>query len=330
MDVMRSVPAPAAGGSGRSAASTSAASGDRPLEVAVVATTPALVCVVDRDGRIALFNPALEAATGWSAHEVVGRYFWDVLVVPHEVEPAQDCIRRALAHGEVAHQEGDWLDRWGGFRRVAIELSVTRGPDGRPTAVVCVGFDVTEQRRLEAQLRVRARTDVLTGLANREALNDALDAELADGPGCGLLFCDLDGFKIANDTHGHEVGDLLLQQAARRLLDATGPDDVVARFGGDEFVVLCRTADGHRVARTRRRIDRAFAAPFVTAQGLVEVGISVGTALGAPGGTREQLLATADRHMYGVKTCRRRGGTASGRMLPGGPAHDLATAAGHP
>ena len=277
------------------------------LEAAVIATTPALVCVVDRQGRLVLFNPALEAATGWSADEVVGRLFWDVLVVPHEVEPAQDCIRRALTLGEVAPQEGDWLDRWGGYRRVSIKLSVARGPDGLPSSLVCVGFDVTEQRRLEAQLRLRARTDVLTGLANREALNDALDVELAgDGAGCGLLFCDLDGFKLANDTHGHEVGDALLREAARRLLEATGGQDLVARFGGDEFVVLCRGADAYRVEDVRSSVERAFTAPFLTPQGLVHVGISVGTAVRAPGQTPDQLMAAADRHMYGVKTSRRR------------------------
>ena len=289
-------------------------SGAGSLEAAVVATTPALVCVVDTDGRIALFNPALERATGWSAAEVVGRLFWDVLVVPHEVDPAQDCIRRALTLGEVAPQEGDWLDRWGGYRRVSIQLSVTRGPDGRPTAMVCVGFDVTERRRLEAQLRVRARTDALTGLANRDALRDALDTELADRADCGVLFCDLDGFKNANDTHGHEVGDLLLQEAARRLVDATGGEDLVARQGGDEFVVVCRGADGHRVAAVRSRIESAFAPPFLTPQGLVRVGISVGTAVSTPGQTPEQLLASADRHMYCVKTYRRREAREAGRL----------------
>jgi len=286
-------------------------SGAGSMEAAVVATTPALVCVVDLQGRITLFNPALEMLTGWSADEVVGRLFCDVLVVPHEVEPAQDCIRRAFTLGEVAPQEGDWLDRWGGHRRVFIQLSVTRGPEGAPTAMVCVGFDVTEQRRLEAQLRVTARTDVLTGLANRQALNDALRVELSESARCGLLFCDLDGFKIVNDTHGHEVGDVLLQEAARRLLEATDRDDVVARFGGDEFVVLCRGADGHRVAAVRSRIEQAFAAPFLTGQGFVQVGISVGTAVSRPRQNPGQLLAAADRHMYGVKTRRRRAvGTA--------------------
>lgn len=178
------------------------------LESAVVASTPVLVVVVGADGGIMLFNPALERSTGWRSDEVLGRAFWDVLVVPHEVELAKDCVARAIATGDAPPQEGDWLDRHGGHRRVAMQNSVVRDDSGRPFAVVFVGVDVTEQRRVDAQLRRRANTDPLTGLANRSTLLQALHDELADeaSQGCGLLFCDLDGFKQANDTHGHEIG----------------------------------------------------------------------------------------------------------------------------
>ncbi|MBX9246080.1 GGDEF domain-containing protein [Actinotalea ferrariae] len=270
-----------------------------------VATTPAFVCLVGAGGRLLAFNAALEEATGWSTAEVAGRLFVDVLVVPHEVEPATDCVRRALSTGEVAPQEGDWLDRWGGQRRVSMLMSVVRDDAGRPEVLTIVGFDVTLQRQAEATLRERARTDVLTGLANRATLDAALRAEL-DGPGsCGVLFCDLDGFKRANDTHGHEVGDLILREVARRLLDVTTPEDVVGRFGGDEFVVLLRDADAYRVADVTAALERSFDEPFATPHGLVRVGMSVGAAVGASGDDPDQLVAAADRHMYGVKTARR-------------------------
>jgi cyclic di-GMP phosphodiesterase Gmr len=122
-----------------------------------------------------------------------------------------------------------------------------------------------------------------------------------------VLFCDLDRFKAVNDTHGHDVGDRLLREVAARLLRATRAADVVARLGGDEFVVLCPRSDGVRVDAVARQITRAIARPFPTRHGPVTLGISIGVALGAPGDRPDDLLAIADRHMYGVKTSGRAG-----------------------
>ena len=277
------------------------------LEAAVVASTPALVCVVGTDGRILLMNPALEQATGWAGDEVVGRLFWSVFVVPEEIELAEDCVARAVLTGEAPPQEGDWLDRWGGRRRVATTNGVLRDAEGLVYAVVFLGVDVTLQRLAEAQLRTRATKDALTGLPNRDTLLLAVREELADeaSPACGVLFGDLDGFKAANDTHGHEVGDMLLRAVADRLLAVTPGTDVVARYGGDEFVVLCRGADAHRTHQVRADLEDAVDAPFVTPHGLVQLGMSVGIAVGRHGDEVDQLIAAADRHMYGVKTRRR-------------------------
>lgn len=277
------------------------------LEQALIASTSALICVIGEGGRIMLFNAALETATGWASSEVEGRAFWDVLVVAHDVEPAKDAIARALATGEAPPQEGDWLDRWGGHCRVAMQNSVLWDTDGRPAALVCVGVDVSAQRAAEAQLRERANNDVLTGLRNREALLVALDDEVSDvtSPGSVVMFADLDGFKAANDTHGHDIGDLLLREVADRLLAATRSEDVVARFGGDEFVVLCRRTTPAQGAAIGRRINAAIALPFTTPHGLVHLGISVGAAVGTRGDSPDQLLAAADRHMYGIKTRRK-------------------------
>ncbi len=277
------------------------------LGAAVVSATTALVCVVGTDGRVLMANPALLAVTGWSEAEVVGRLFWETLVVPEDAEPAQDCVARAVLDGEAPPQEGDWLDRWGGRRRVAMTNGVLQDDLGRVYAVVFLGVDVTARRRAEEQLRHRAACDTLTGLPNRDTLRRALAEELADprSPGCGVLFCDLDGFKAANDTHGHEVGDLLLRAVGDRLLAATGATDVVARYGGDEFVVLCRGADALLTHQVRLGVEAAVHAPFDTPQGLVHLGVSVGTAVGRHGEDVDRLIALADRHMYGVKTRRR-------------------------
>jgi cyclic di-GMP phosphodiesterase Gmr len=183
--------------------------------------------------------------------------------------------------------------------------NVVRDASGRPCAVVFVAKDVTEQRRAEAALRRRADTDPLTGLDNRARLFEALTGVLADGRAgrCGLLFCDLDGFKEVNDAHGHHVGDLLLVEMAARLRRVAGPGDVVARLGGDEFVVLSPGAT--QLSDLAERVERELSRPVSVPSGVVRVGVSVGTAVGSPGADPDELVRSADHRMYRVKSARR-------------------------
>ncbi|UOY00427.1 diguanylate cyclase domain-containing protein [Blastococcus sp. PRF04-17] len=276
------------------------------LLLAFVAASDVLICIVDGDGRILLANPALQRFTGLSAELLEGQRFWEVYVVPEHVALAQDAVERAMATGVATPQEGDWLTGDGERRRVSMRNTVLHDEDGRPYAIGCVAVDVTSERLREAQLHARAQTDLLTGLANRGALFDALHAHLADGPGCALLFCDLDQFKTVNDEHGHAVGDALLAEVAGRLTSHTGPYDLVARFGGDEFVIMCSRRDEEELQELARRVTECVGAPYPGPEGPLRVGVSVGVAVGRPGETADELISRADRAMYGVKTHRHR------------------------
>ena len=267
-----------------------------------VDASDALLCIVDGEGRILLTNPALQRFTGRSAEEMAGVPFWDVYVVPEQVALSRDAVERAMATGVAYPQEGEWLTGTGERRRVAMRNTVMRDDRGRPYAVGCVGLDVTDDRRREAQLHLRAQTDLLTGIANRGALFDALRARLADGPGCALLFCDLDQFKIVNDQYGHAVGDALLAEVAGRMAELAGPGDLVARFGGDEFVVLCTGRSDEELTALAARVDVAVRRPFEGPEGPLEIGVSVGIAVGRPGDDADELIGRADRAMYGAKS----------------------------
>ncbi|MGY1781646.1 GGDEF domain-containing protein [Geodermatophilus sp. SYSU D01036] len=270
--------------------------------------TDALVCVVDGEGRILLANPALQRFTGRTLDELVGRSFVDVWVVPEHRALAVDAVARAVATGRAFPQEGDWLSADGTRRLISMQNNVLTGADGRPYAVACVGIDVTDQRRREAVLSERARTDRLTGILNRGALFEELTHCLdpAAGRECGVLFCDLDGFKVVNDVHGHAVGDAVLVEVAARLSAEAGPDGVVARFGGDEFVVLCPGCEETDLADLAAGVRERVGAPVPTAAGPVVVGVSAGWAVGRPGAAPDEVIARADRAMYGTKTRQRR------------------------
>jgi diguanylate cyclase (GGDEF)-like protein/PAS domain S-box-containing protein len=177
-------------------------------------------------------------------------------------------------------------------------------------AVQGVTRDVTELRRLQDRLVAMALRDPLTGLANRRLLDELLDAELArtqrnDIP-LAVAYIDLDGLKQVNDTFGHDAGDMVLCETARRLVTIVRGADVVARLGGDEFVIVYEPKDPSADGLVDR-IDAALAEPIdVTGGNSVCCPASIGTAdTRIVGWSATQLLAAADDAMYQVKRVRR-------------------------
>ena len=159
----------------------------------------------------------------------------------------------------------------------------------------------------EARLAIQMRVDGLTGLPNRTALLDRL-ADLFDHHPPALLFVDLDHFKVVNDSAGHTVGDQVLEQAARRIVDIVGPLDEVFRLAGDEFIVLCPDGATAAAEQTAAAIVDAFGAPFLTGGLEWFVGASVGIAVGtdADADDPDRLLRDADLAMYEAKRAGRR------------------------
>jgi diguanylate cyclase len=154
-------------------------------------------------------------------------------------------------------------------------------------------------RRELARARRLARTDDLTGLANRRGLLDALGEALGSGGPFVLLLADLDGFKAVNDTYGHHVGDQVLRQVADRLTARVGRDGLVARLGGDEFAVLVLGNDGRCWAG---QVRAALTDPVITGPHQIQVTASTGTTTREPGDlTPTDLLARADAAMYRTK-----------------------------
>jgi len=162
-----------------------------------------------------------------------------------------------------------------------------------------------ERRRLQEALAHQALHDGLTGLANRTLLFDrlekALQAARRYGGWLALLFIDLDDFKAVNDSRGHDAGDDLLLEAARRLQEVVRPSDTVARLGGDEFVILCERLDG--------AADEAVAIAMRAREALEEASLSasVGIAVATGAEDADMLVNRADHAMYAAK---RRGGAA--------------------
>ena len=167
--------------------------------------------------------------------------------------------------------------------------------------------DVTERRKLEAEILHHALHDALTGLANRRAFTARLDEALAryarSGQPVGLVMVDLDAFKPVNDTHGHQAGDEVLVEVARRLSDGVRATDLAARMGGDEFAVVCEGAnDEGAVAALAARVEARLHEPIRLSRGTtVTVSASLGVATAWSGCDGDELLREADQRLYATK-----------------------------
>ena len=266
---------------------------------------------LDQDGVLREVNPALRRMLSVPSARLLGtelasRAHTDDAPVLRRALVAASCGPADLVEARFLRADG-----------VAVwcEVAVNRVPEGSgPDAVLVQLADVTERKRQQQVLEARARRDPLTGLPNREALSMLLTEQLApDGAeiaGTALLFVDLDHFKHVNDTCGHEAGDAVLVETARRLTSTVRAWDTVLRYGGDEFVVVCRDPkDPVRAgAALAERIRQVVGAPFRYAGVDHVVGASVGVATAAPGEDLAAVLARADEEMYRLKRHGRRPG----------------------
>ncbi|KGM13537.1 putative bifunctional diguanylate cyclase/phosphodiesterase [Cellulomonas bogoriensis] len=270
-----------------------------------------MVAVVDGRGLFAYASPSHERALGHTVPDLLGRAVLD-LVHPDDQPLLRTAIAQPMCHprveyrvrtrpGSAAADEGTW--RW-------VESALRPAP-GSDTRLVLSSRVVDERRRLEEELRHRAMHDPLTGLANRTLTADWLEAALArEADSCvGVLFCDLDKFKEVNDRLGHEAGDELLVQVADRLRGCVRGGDLLARFGGDEFVIaLDGVCDHAEVEQAGQRVVSALSGSFLLRGEPVEVTASIGGVLGSrrsaePGA----LLRDADAAMYAAKGAGRGG-----------------------
>jgi diguanylate cyclase (GGDEF)-like protein/PAS domain S-box-containing protein len=270
------------------------------LNAQIVSSLQEGVIVVDRDERVTRANEAAARLCGVSLGELTGLRL-------HEL-PLDAPIRRALAGETVrgavlAVRRRDGTEIW-----VESNAAPLAEADGTPFGALSTYVDVSERILRERRMRQEADSDPLTGLANRRALERALEAALGrarvDGREVAVLMVDLDGFKALNDAHGHMAGDEALRVVGRRLVGCVRERDVVARIGGDEFVlVLGDLHPGHGTAEEcARRVQAALADPIELGNASPRLGAATGVAyFPRDGADGVMLLAHADRAMYRAK-----------------------------
>ncbi|WP_024804002.1 bifunctional diguanylate cyclase/phosphodiesterase [Nocardia sp. BMG51109] len=259
----------------------------------------------DMTGRIIEVNAAFATMLGYRPEEMTELNV-DDLTHPDDPPDTWKLYGGVLCgkHDNVSVEKA-YLHRDGHTVWTNINVSLIRDEGGRPQYTLVLVEDISERRALRERLHHRAHHDPLTGLANRTRFFDALaTAFAAPDTRIGLCYVDLDHFKNVNDTFGHAAGDELLRQAAVRLNSCLAhPDQVVARMGGDEFVILVpHSADNAELTRLARTVLDAFAAPFDIHGHRFAVTASIGVATErADHTTTDELLQAADTTMYWAK-----------------------------
>lgn len=221
--------------------------------------------------------------------------------------PWPDAFRRRLMEeGRVADFLRPWPAAAGGPEWVAESAWLLRDPSGAVTAIGGTVVDASERMRAEARVVHAARHDALTGLPNRLAFRERLDAAVGDGAGAAILLLDLDRFKSVNDAFGHPAGDALLQGLGARMAALMGPGDLLARYGGDEFAVIHPEADPAAAAGLAERLLAAARLPLAVEGRRIAVGASLGVAfLPGDGAGAAELIQAADVALYEAKAAGR-------------------------
>ena len=299
---------------------------DLRLKDAVLDASADPTMITDRSSHIVWINRAFGDLTGYAPDEAIGRRATDIV----KSDKLRPRVIRGLWKGVLAGEawRGELINRTKDGTEFHQDTLVTpvRSAAGDVTHFFVIVRDISERKRAEENIRALAFHDDLTQLPNRRLLDDRLTQAIAAGRRSGrcgaLMFLDLDNFKPLNDVHGHSVGDLLLVEVARRLTRCVRATDTVARFGGDEFVVLSEGLEADRQTAAEQagavaeKIREALAEPYVLTVAeegrallriehrcTTSVGVALFTAADAP----DDVLQWADLAMYRAKVAGRNG-----------------------
>jgi diguanylate cyclase (GGDEF)-like protein/PAS domain S-box-containing protein len=267
------------------------------------------IFVEDMDRRILFWNKGAERLFGWAAEEAIGKPAEELFV--GNWPDIAEALKRLTSHGEW---KGEMTKRHKDGHLIVVESRSTLvcGADGEPQSILIINTDITERKASQASIQRLAFFDTLTGLPNRAQLQEKLESTVSTQQfsqrAGALFFIDLDDFKTLNDSSGHDLGDLLLQQVAERLLSILRDVGFVARLGDDEFVVLledlrCDAANASQAAQTiAYALHRALQEPYQLGsyeyQGTTSIGIAL---FPFPSHSVENLLKRADIAMHHAK-----------------------------
>ena len=273
----------------------------------ILENVSAYIYMKDTQGRYLFANRSLRERFSAPMEEIIGyddSKFYDADTT--EKMHAEDL--RVLQDGETLEVEETNLNILTGVMQVFVTVKIPlRRENGHIYALCGISTDITERKDIEEHMQHMAQYDALTHLPNRALFNDRLQQAISGAQRnqtrLALMFIDLDKFKPVNDTYGHGVGDMLLNEVALRIQNCLRESDTAARVGGDEFVILLPSIETEQdAAKVGEKIRQALNQPFGLAGHTVQIGSSIGVAVYPEHGSEDKLLVkSADIAMYYAK-----------------------------
>jgi diguanylate cyclase (GGDEF)-like protein/PAS domain S-box-containing protein len=276
------------------------------LAASVYETSSEAMMVMDAKRKIIAINPAFTEITGYLEAEVIGKSSSILKSEEHDQVLYDEMWDQADSvgkwQGEIwdKRKNGEIYPKW-------LTINTIFDEKGSAQHYVALFTDITERKLAEQTIWQQANYDRLTGLPNRQMFHDRMDQEIKKSHRASLplalLFLDLDRFKEINDTLGHDMGDVLLMETAKRLTSCVRETDTVARLGGDEFtIILGELDDSRNVERVTEDILRKLSLPFQLGSDMAYVSASIGITLyPEDADTADALLKNADQAMYAAK-----------------------------
>ncbi|HLL60451.1 MAG TPA: EAL domain-containing protein [Candidatus Nitrosocosmicus sp.] len=264
------------------------------------------IFATDKKNRIIYWNDYAEKLYQWTSTEVVNKDLTD-LIIPSINKAITDQIFKSVIKKGEWEGELEVVKKNGTSFISFLELSSLKDNQGKIIGTVGISTDVTKRKKIEEEIRYLASHDPLTQLPNRtllrEGFEEAMQAARLNGKMMAVLFVDLDRFKFINDTLGHILGDKLLKDIANRMKRSMRPEDIIARIGGDEFMVLLRdVSDINEVTQVASRLLQVFEPVFHLDNHEIHITASIGISLYPHDGEDVQsLLKNADTAMYRAK-----------------------------
>jgi diguanylate cyclase (GGDEF)-like protein/PAS domain S-box-containing protein len=274
--------------------------------VGIFEQAPMGIAVSSLDGGLVRVNAAYAKILGYRPEELVGKNLQEITHPDDWTDTSTHMAAAVAGDVEAYTMEKRYVRADGHMVWASVGASCVRDRAGEPLYLIAQIEDITERHALRDKLAYAAVHDQLTGLPNRTMFMDRLERLIVRaerrGRHVALMFLDLDRFKLINDGLGHDAGDRLLQRVALRLQASLRADDLLARFGGDEFTLLCEVASEEEAVEIARRLGAAMDRPLTEANHEQFISLSVGIALSSAETTHPTaLLRNADVAMYRAK-----------------------------
>ena len=281
----------------------------------IVNNSPDFIYMLDTQGLFTYVNDMAEELLGYKRNELLGRHFSSI-IHPHNADEVHnffseqrtgDRASRSIEIRLLVNQSGDQVESPDNTELIVELNAIGMYRDKEFIGTLGSARDITVRKSSEEHISYQAYHDLLTQLPNRILFDDRMNQILAhagrNGQKFAMLFMDLDRFKLINDTLGHVMGDLVLQQVSGRILECLRAEDTLARFGGDEFCLLLPDISSKEsVSAVAEKILKAVRQPFSINQHELYLSLSLGIAMYPDAGkTGEALLHSADVAMYHVK-----------------------------